>query len=139
MKKYVLGFAFTEQCNKVLLMEKNSPDWQEGQRNGIGGKVERNETIRDAMCRESMEEAYLDIPWTYKALMRGSEKNERFEVHVFYSITDEVLDYKQMEDEILGIYHIDLLPWESCIANLDFLIPYFISNDNSLFLTLDYN
>ena len=38
--KYVVGFAFNKEKTKVLLIKKTKPDWQAGQLNGIGGKIE---------------------------------------------------------------------------------------------------
>lgn len=57
MKEYVLGFAFDEKAQNVVLIEKLRPEWQKGLYNGIGGKVERNDnTNYTAMCREFYEE-----------------------------------------------------------------------------------
>lgn len=33
----VLGFMFSPDCQSVALIEKNSPSWQKGSLNGIGG------------------------------------------------------------------------------------------------------
>ena len=56
MVEYVLGFCFNDGKSHVVLMNKNRPDWQKGFLNGVGGKVEDNESIPDAMCREFEEE-----------------------------------------------------------------------------------
>jgi 8-oxo-dGTP pyrophosphatase MutT (NUDIX family) len=55
---YVLGFAFEPYLNQVLLINKTKPEWQVGMLNGVGGKVEPNETIFDAMVREFEEETH---------------------------------------------------------------------------------
>jgi 8-oxo-dGTP pyrophosphatase MutT (NUDIX family) len=57
MKVYVVGFVFFEGRDKVLLIRKNRPEWQAGLLNGIGGKVEPEETYREALVREIQEEA----------------------------------------------------------------------------------
>ncbi len=44
MKGYVLGFAFDEDYEWVALIKKNRPQWQAGKLNGVGGKIEPNET-----------------------------------------------------------------------------------------------
>ena len=54
--RYVLGFVFSEACDRVLLMWKNRPAWQAGKLNGIGGKIEAGETAQHAMEREFTEE-----------------------------------------------------------------------------------
>ena len=40
MQKYSLGFVFDLPVEKVLLIEKQRPEWQKGKLNGIGGKIE---------------------------------------------------------------------------------------------------
>jgi 8-oxo-dGTP diphosphatase len=53
-KRYVAGFMFYEDA--VLLVRKESPDWQRGLLNGVGGKVEVGESGTEAMVREFREE-----------------------------------------------------------------------------------
>ncbi len=65
-KNYVMGLIY-DDIGRVLLIKKNRPKHQVGKWNGLGGKVEDNETIARAMTREAKEEADLDIPessWT---------------------------------------------------------------------------
>lgn len=61
MLAWVLGFLFNEDRTKVILLKKTHPDYQAGKLNGVGGKVEPNETILDAMTREFLEET--GITW----------------------------------------------------------------------------
>jgi len=61
MKYYVLGFVFDEKMENVIMMKKNRPEWQAGMLNGVGGKVEDNETWIEAMSREYEEEAGIYI------------------------------------------------------------------------------
>ena len=57
MIEYVLGLAFNEQEDKVLLInKKHGPPHIIKQWNGIGGKMEENETGWEAMAREFKEE-----------------------------------------------------------------------------------
>lgn len=60
-KSYVVGFLFSTSEITVQLIQKIKPDWQKGKWNGIGGKIENFEHPKDAMRREFMEEANLDI------------------------------------------------------------------------------
>ncbi len=64
-KNYVIGLIFDDK-NRILLINKLRPDWQKGYYNGIGGKVEGNETFMKAMIRETKEEANLDIKKNWK-------------------------------------------------------------------------
>lgn len=61
MLKYVVGFMFSENMESVALILKNRPKWQAGLLNGIGGKVEENESFSQAMRREFKEETNLDV------------------------------------------------------------------------------
>ena len=58
MKKkiMVLGFLFSTKATHVALIRKQKPVWQKGYLNGIGGKIEENETPHNAMIREFQEE-----------------------------------------------------------------------------------
>jgi 8-oxo-dGTP diphosphatase len=53
---YVAGFLFSEDESKVVLIEKNKPDFLKGLFNPVGGKKENNETSLEAMIREFKEE-----------------------------------------------------------------------------------
>lgn len=60
-KKFVIGFIFNEDRTKVVLIEKKKDDWQKNRLNGLGGKIEENETDLEAMIREAKEESGIDI------------------------------------------------------------------------------
>ena len=49
MIKYVTGFLFSPDKQSVVLITKNRPKWQENKLNGVGGKIELNETPLEAM------------------------------------------------------------------------------------------
>lgn len=53
---YVVGLIFDNYTDDVLYLEKLKPEWQAGKLNGIGGKIEPNETPLEAMVREYQEE-----------------------------------------------------------------------------------
>ncbi len=54
---YVVGFRFSPDLRRVVLIRKNRPDWQKGLLNGVGGRIEADETPERAMAREFAEEA----------------------------------------------------------------------------------
>lgn len=56
MRYYVCGFLFTPNRQQVALIKKVRPEWQAGLYNGIGGKIEFNESPSQAMIREFSEE-----------------------------------------------------------------------------------
>jgi len=145
MHRYVVGFAFTEDRDKVLLVQKLRPRWQRGLLNGIGGKVERDEVSIVAMRRECKEETGLILIWKCGGVMRGQGKDSQFkfkaqnwECHFYYAYSDAILDFQQLEDEKLGLFNPRLLRFFTTVPNLDFLIPYGLSEDTSNFMILTY-
>ena len=143
MDRFVVGFAFTRTsgCHppSVLLVEKQRPEWQKGRLNGIGGKIEGHETPEAAMERETFEEAGLKLNWQHRGLLKGTNLDGRpFECHLFYTHSDDILNFRQMEDEPLGLYDIKSLSKNKIVDSLDFLIPFGLSKDQLPFMTLTY-
>ena len=64
--KYTVGLIFDQEAKNVLLLRKNYPGWMAGRLNGIGGKIEGNETALECMIRESKEETTIqDENWRF--------------------------------------------------------------------------
>ena len=107
---YVMGLIF-DTTDRILLIKKKRPTHQVGKWNGLGGKVEDNESITAAMSREVKEESNLDIPETSWTLMySGSQPSGSLFVFITY-ISPEVMDSaKQMTDEIISVFSISELP-----------------------------
>lgn len=69
---FVVGFMFNQDFSEVLLIRKEKPAWQKGRLNGIGGKVKEGEIEPDAMRREFIEEAGVDIgEWQRLCIING--------------------------------------------------------------------
>ena len=119
-KHYVLGLVFNYQEDKVLLIEKKRPDWMKGRWNGIGGKIEKNETSNDAMKRECLEEiGYARCDFEHKIIFTCPGGT----VYVFAAIcTANKIPYKQIEDERLEVWDVDELPYK-IMENLKWIIP----------------
>lgn len=125
MTNYCLGFAFCQ--NRVLLIGKLRPDWQNGKCNGIGGKIEvSDKSYRAAMVREFKEETgkdTLETDWKFVGTMMFGHSN--IEV---YKIAFEVEWTPFNEhDEKCAWYDIDKLP-DNVIPNLRWLIPLMLDN-----------
>ena len=122
MINYVLGFAFSIDLKNVLLIDKNRPAWQAGRLNGIGGHIEDKELAVDAMSREFKEECGIIIPankWIFKCDMTGID----WMVRVFYTLTNEIYNYKDQTDEKCIVCNTHDLPIE-CLPNLRWLVPF---------------
>ena len=122
MKDYVVGFMFSEDKSKIVLMTKNRPEWQAGKINGLGGKVEdHDEAAAHAMAREFEEECGVKSnskDWTEFCVI---ENEGLCLVHIFFAFSDSVYDAKTMEDEEVSLYDVNNLP-DNMIFNLNWLI-----------------
>jgi 8-oxo-dGTP diphosphatase len=127
----VAGFLFSPEKDKVVLIEKNHPEWQKGRLNGIGGHVKKEENLTEAMIREFKEEAGVEIKdWKAFAIMHGDRKRVPelkssiyfWEVSFFYAIgpLDKV---RSMTDEQIVIVDLESLYKFKLIWNLHWLIP----------------
>lgn len=56
-QKYVL--IFVQDNNHILMIEKQKPNWMKGKLNLLGGKIELNESSKNAAIRELKEESGL--------------------------------------------------------------------------------
>ena len=139
MDKFVVGFAYNLKSDKVLLIEKNKPEWQKGCLNGVGGKIEEYETPLKAMSRECREETGLDLKWLEKGIMRGlNTDGKKFICFIFYSYSDDIFKYQRMEDEEIHVIDVTQITYKKIIPNILFLIHFGICNDHSKFISIEY-
>ena len=130
LKRYVVGFLFDRDFERLILIHKNRPQWQVGLWNGVGGKVDPGESYFDAMWREANEEIGVDCAWTHYITLRYPEA----EVAFFWANdseawctakaqTDEPIRQNWVSSWLAGApschagTHLQLIP------NLYFLIP----------------
>lgn len=121
MQQYALGFLFSDDLNEVALIRKKRPEWQNGRLNGIGGKVEKEESPNNAMIREFHEETgYYLSNWEHKITI----SNEACDLFVFMAHAGDLRILQTVTDEeviVLPVYtihnNIDILP------NLRWIIP----------------
>jgi len=117
---YVVGFLFSKDLKSVLLIRKKKPDWQVGRLNGIGGKVEQNESPYDAIKREFKEETDLQIDW-----WKLKVKMNTPDCLVYFYASIGKLEYaKKMTEEDLLIYQVNEISSDkiNTIYNLKWLI-----------------
>lgn len=121
---YVCGFLFSDGLYKprVLLIRKARPDWQKDRLNGIGGRIEADETPEAAMDREFTEEAGVaGISWQKVAVLTHTQ----WVVHFFSAYVEhEVFDSaRTTTDEPIVRVNVADLPHRKMIPNLRVLIP----------------
>lgn len=122
MKTYTLGFIFDATLENVLLIQKQRPAWQAGKLNGVGGKLEENETLTQCIAREVNEEASLETqPQDWVSV--GKMGNAEWEVHVFTTQYHGEKDLaRSLTDEEVQWHPAQTLP-ANIIPNLSWLVP----------------
>ncbi len=122
MTYYVTGFMYSTDKQRVVLIEKINPEWQRGRLNGVGGKIEKDETPEMAMSREFEEETGVvtaSEAWKVFAVITGGHE---YKVYFLYTIDDNLTQAKTVEAEKVGIYDVDDMP-QNVLHNLKWLIP----------------
>lgn len=132
-KTYVLGFIFSRHGH-VLLMQKKRPDWQAGHYNGIGGKIEINESPSEAIIREAAEELKMAAAPSW--VVCGTIYSSTWKVWVFAAEYNDKIE--AAEDEPVGWF--TQLP-DNIIDNLKYLVPMchsrLFNNENIFFRIQD--
>lgn len=142
MQKYVIVYVY-DYDNYFLMIRKNKPAWQKGRLNLPGGKVEPNESYRDAAIREIKEESDIDLnPENLR--FRGIISGNGYKIPIFscyhYYLFD---DAKPMTDEEVYLTNKDIISIDemSTIYNLKLIIPllreynglFVVDGDSTLF------
>ncbi|MBI4138450.1 MAG: NUDIX domain-containing protein [Candidatus Wildermuthbacteria bacterium] len=119
MQKYTLGFIFTQDLSRVLLVEKNRPEWQKGKLNAVGGKIETGEASIACVVREIFEETGLkttETDWIFFGELRG--KTWQVDAYVLLhqgdpkdavTKTDEKIQWFSVKD--IPEHALDNIPW----------------------------
>lgn len=126
MIEYVAGFMFDEGEQRVALIRKTKPEWQAGYLNGIGGKIESDETPIQAIEREFKEETGAKTTgWKKFAELIGKD----YVVHFFFNACDveDLYELKTTTDEKVEIILLEDLENYKHINNLSWLIPMALS------------
>ena len=128
MKEYVVGLAFNKAGNRLLLIEKQKPEFLKGKWNGLGGSVEEGETYHEAIAREVHEEAGILISpskWEEFAHVESHYQGKLFGKVVYLkTFTDEILAAKTMETEKIAVESVEnALNYLVMPQNLHWMIP----------------
>lgn len=121
--RYVLGFFFSPDLSKVVLIKKAKPVWQAGKLNGVGGKIEdTDKTSHDAIEREFFEETDLYVTaadWRLFATLRFGDA----EVDCFAASGPEISQVRTVTEETVDVYDLPLWGEHYFLPNLSWLIP----------------
>jgi ADP-ribose pyrophosphatase len=131
MRNYVLAFMVNATKNQILLIKKKRPAFQAGKMNGIGGKIEGDETPVEAIIREVEEETGLkttEYEWANFGEMRLPDGGK---VHLFKTFRDDLENALSMTDEEVVVMDIDYNVLKPLVMpNLIWLID--VAMDNTL-------
>lgn len=123
MTSYVCGFLFSEERDRVALIQKDHPEWQRGHWNGIGGKIEAGlgEGPLKAMTREFLEETGVLVDegrWDHVVTIAGPD----WTVGFYKAFGPEIDQVITNEAERVTVHYVTELP-QLCVPNLFWLIP----------------
>jgi 8-oxo-dGTP diphosphatase len=117
--RYVCGFLFSEDRQRVLLIRKNRPTFHAGLFNGVGGKVEILEAPREAMEREFGEEADVEgLDWQPVSVLRG----DSWTVHFFAAFSDMIHNARTLTEEPVQIFPVRDLQDIALVKNAQVMI-----------------
>jgi ADP-ribose pyrophosphatase YjhB (NUDIX family) len=123
---YTLGFIFDRTYRSVLLVHKKKPEWQCNKLNGVGGKVERGETLAACISRETREEVCLDIDeafWVPLGTIVRTKERDRGSVAIFGAqFMGNKRTARRGDHEKIGWYRVGALP-TNVLSNAHWLIP----------------
>lgn len=119
---YTLAFIFDTNLEQVILITLQKPGWQQHKTNGVGGKLDADESILEATIREIQEETGLSLA-EESITPIGTIHNSSWLVHIHAAQT-EVSSFNEFSSqEGTAQWHpVDALP-DTVIDNLPWLIP----------------
>ena len=121
---YTVGFLFSSDKKKVVLIRKNRPTWQSGRLNGVVGHVQDGETAEVCMHLEFHEGVwynFLSAPtWHRYATMDSKD----FVIDCFAATGDVNACHGKTDEaiEIIEVNQINALRVVDMIENLPWLI-----------------
>lgn len=131
MRRMVVGLMFTDDMEEVVLLHKeHGPRCVVGRWNGVGGKVEDDETPRQAMRREFEEETGVDtVPtkWHHFVTLISNDsvpEEDRAKVYFYYARdSSAALAIDTTTDEEVNLFESCELP-ATIMNNLRWMIPF---------------
>jgi 8-oxo-dGTP diphosphatase len=119
--RYVVGFLFDAEHQNVVILRKANPAWQRGKWNGVGGKVEIDESFDDAMVREFEEETGLNVPienWSHKFTLEFPNAL----MQVYHGVYNNIMDVQTMTKEPVIVISLTRLTEYPLLPNIMWLI-----------------
>lgn len=126
MKQMTTTLLLIRQGNKILLAEKKR-GFGIGKLNGVGGKLEPNESVEQAMIRETYEEINV-IPTKYeqvaKVVFDEVVKGEKTIVTMYIFVATEYKGQpKESEEMCPHWFDIDSIPYDRMFPDDKYWLP----------------
>ncbi len=113
MKRFVVILLFNEDMSKILLIKRKKKPYI-GLYNGIGGKIEGDESVLECCIRETMEEVNVSL-FNPKLLVTHIypendmlKQNSNIELNVLYDIIKES-NFEENEEGIFEWLNVDFV------------------------------
>jgi len=143
MKKIETTLLLLRKENQILLAMKKR-GFGEGKFNGVGGKIEINETPEMAMIRETQEEIYVTpIEYTKVGIVefleyfKGSKENIIFHLFVATAWDGEPQESEEMKPQW---FDIDKIPYDQMFKDDKYWMPYILEGKKiNAFFEFDEN
>jgi len=139
MYKYTI--CFIRKGNKILLLNRNKKP-NMGMWNGVGGKIEDNETPYEGIIRETLEETGIDLQSvTYKGNVGFKDKDEPLASEGMYVFLADLPEGVQMDTPLStdeGILEWKEIGWildennRGVVSNLPKYLPLILTEENML-------
>ena len=139
MYKYTI--CFIRKSDKILLLNRNKKP-NMGMWNGVGGKIEDNETPYAGIIRETLEETGIDLPSvTYKGNVVFKSKDESRGSEGMYVFLADLPDGVHMDTPVRtaeGLLEWKEIDWilnkdnRGVVSNLPKYLPTVITEENKL-------
>lgn len=132
MNKLETTLSLLKKDNKILLAMKKR-GFGEGKYNGVGGKIEGNETPEEAMIRETQEEINV-TPIKYEKVgliefdeyYKGSKQNLVFHLYFVYEWEGIIKETEEMNPKWFDINNI---PYDKMFPDDKFWLPLVLNGE----------
>lgn len=143
MKKMETTLLLLFANNQILLARKKR-GFGVGKYNGVGGKLEKNETPEQAMIREAKEEIDV-VPIQYEKrgiitfLEYVNEEQTLLTFHLYVATSWEGIP-KETEEMQPAWFSLDAIPYENMFSDDQYWLPFILENKKiKAFFSFDEN
>lgn len=127
MTGYSIGLM--KFLDEIVLLKKARPENQRGLLNFPGGKIEEDESPRQCMAREWMEETGVytyESDWKQRLEVIGSD----YMLYVFTTFPADRCELKFTAEEPVRWYGLSWIDYDKCVPSLRWMIPLLLDESS---------